>query len=173
MLCCIMSKAVVRKKSQRKQLREPVGIWSLGFLGLSLTAFDTMSAVVSWCTIFTLCRKFYIVVDGGTFYSYETFHEREYRVYAPLAVFGEYYFFRAESVKKKRRSIQPSPYCSPRSSRPLPTPMYGDGLLYQKDRRRIFTVDIPTSGHRVINASDTSTSKAKYSEAGYLVSLAV
>ncbi len=59
------------------------------------------------------CRQFYLVVDGGSLYTYETIEpSTHYPVYVPLSVFGKY-FFHGED-RDMHAVISPSPYCYPR-----------------------------------------------------------
>ena len=80
-------------------------------------------------------------MDGGAFYSYEKIGQQDFPVFAPLAIYGEYYFREEDAVNKTSVPIQPSFYCNPRTKRRLPVPF--------PDRSEEFSVHLPERGHQL------------------------
>ena len=91
-------------------------------------------------------------MDGGAFYSYEKIGEQDFPVFAPLAIYGEYYFREEDAVNKTSVPIQPSFYCNPRTKRRLPVPF--------PDRSEDFSVHLPERGHQ-LEAKDEGWGKKR------------
>lgn len=81
------------------------------------------------------------MVDGEAFYTSERIGVQNYPIFAPLGVYGEYYFHPEDAANKTSFPIQPSPYCNARTKRPLPVPF--------PDSSEDFSVELPVRGHQL------------------------
>ena len=93
------------------------------------------------------------MVDGGAFYTWERIAAQRYPIFAPLGIYGEYYFHPEDAANKTSFPIQPSPYCNHRTKRPLPVPF--------PDSSEDFSVELPVRGHRLETVTSADGGEGK------------
>lgn len=107
-------------------------------------------------TLISFFRTFYLVIDGGVFYSHE-YIPLFRQIYVPLSIYGGYYTSHEEKIYRGNHMVQPlSPpsHCWPAPVRRLPEPVGSTTAVDQ-----FISVEIPEQGHWMNDTGreDTST----------------